>query len=92
MVLTAVFGLSVSAAILATPVSAQSAGQRVSRTVDLTGEWEFTAKLLNDVSTHDAEERRRDGIGQMRRDVTQESCRVPECPRLGRHTLRLPQP
>jgi hypothetical protein len=33
-------------------VSAQSpsAGQRASRAVDLSGEWEFSAKLLNDMT------------------------------------------
>jgi len=53
LVLGALFGFSISVAIAATPVSAAqstAAGQRASRVVDLSGEWEFSAKLLNDMT------------------------------------------
>ena len=51
-VLGALCGFTISVVVPATPVSAQSssAGQRASRVVDLSGEWEFSAKLLNDMT------------------------------------------
>jgi len=52
VVLAALFVFGLSVAIASTPASAQSpsAGQRASRVVDLSGEWEFSATLLNDMT------------------------------------------
>src|SRR5690348_16847875 len=52
VVLGSLCGFSVSVAIATTPVLAQSPspGQRASLVVDLSGEWELSAKLLNDMT------------------------------------------